>query len=386
MEQFSSTFENMKGTTLSKYLTWLPVLFCLQANAQVYKGTIGKYPIVFEIMQDEYHDYQARYYYTSSKAEIYLQAGKTKTDFFVEAGQVVSKKETFTLVASEKGKKLKGKWSNTPNKTLPVELTQVDPATVKLNKPYSSMVNLKKNQLFECMRINNLVFKKIKEENWYENTVLEWYDEPLSKISFFRIKSTDKAVDLDKLNKRLEEIHVDKVVAFVDCEGNGPRGGEYGFSGSLSYLSAQLISIYYTEGYYCGGAHPDGGGGGITIDLKTNKELALSHLYWFSDKSRYVENISDNQDENMNDFNETWAEVVKKHYPDKMTPAGMDDCDYSDPYNWSKYTWYLTQDGLFVGAYFPRVIRTCDLYEEWPVIPYKDLEKYRVNQKQYTLK
>jgi hypothetical protein len=356
------------------------LLLVIPLRAQVYKGTIDKYPVVFEIMQDDYFGYQARYYYTKVKSDIFL-SGKGQGPVFTTNEEDPAKRETFNL--KKEGKNLKGSWQKN-GKKLSVSLTLADPAKASCNYNTQALRDLKKEDLYGYLKLDNINFKAGKQEQW-DNTVFEWFTEPVTGISCFRIKSSNLFEDLKLINGFLLEFHLDQVAAYVSCIDGAPNGGEYSFDCKPVYLSKQLLSIYCTSGYYCGGAHPDAGGWGVTIDCSIVQPLNLSDLYWFDDRKNYVEGVTGNQDDNMSAFDETWNGIVKTHFPDNIGNEG-DDCYYGDPSIWSKSTWCLKKDGLYIGTFFPRAIRACEGDDSWPVIPYSDLEKYRVNQAKYILK
>lgn len=358
----------------------LVLLVVLPAQAQVYKGTIDKYNVVFEIMQDDYFGYQARYYYTRVKSDIFLSK-KDQAFVFQTNEEEPAKRETFTL--KKEGRNLKGSWQKN-GKKLAVNLAPADPAKATCNYNTTALQELKKEDLYGYLKLSQINFTPGREEQW-NSTALQWFTEPLTKISCFRIKSSGIVHDLEKVNRFLLELQLEQIAATLSCLDGAPNGGEYSFDCKPVYLSEQLLSVYCTSGYYCGGAHPDNGGWGITIDCSTARPLNLSDLYWFDDRKNYREGISGNQDDQMESFNETWIEIVKAHFPDDMGNE-EDDCYYGDPSLWTKSIWCLKNDGLYIGTFFPRANRACETDESWPVIPYQDLEKYRVNKTRYTLK
>ena len=63
-------------------------------------------------------------------------------------------------------------------------------------------------------------------------------------------------------------------------------------------------------------------------------------------------------------------------YPNEMQPAdgeaAEDQCDYTGTSVWDFHSWYLTEQGLYLGAYFGRAQRPCD-EPDWSVIPWQHL-------------
>jgi hypothetical protein len=269
------------------------------------------------------------------------------------------------------------------SKSLKVQLTLVDTSKVNSINKSKAFAELKKYDLYGYMKVLDFAFRKGEDQKWDENTTLTWYIDPLTKIKFFRIKLTNRTKNVTRINKLLEEYHLSQIRAYHECVDGAPFSGEYGFDASLTYLSEYIVSFHCTSGYYCGGAHPDGGEWGKTFDCNSLKELNLSDLYWFDDIKNYTENSTANQDDKMIGFDEVWHAIVKSHYGE--IKIDVNECEFT-PDVWSKYTFVLTKEGLHVGAYFPRVARNCDTGLDWPIIPYSKIEAYRVNKKRYSIK
>jgi hypothetical protein len=364
---------------MKKLFFYLACTFCSVVAAQVYRGTIDKYPIVFEIINDEYSDFDARYFYTKVRKDIFLKR-KNKNTFIFSDQQG---KETFTLEGNSQS--LSGTWAS-GDKKLAVQLTKVDPATLKNSYQSKELETMKTEETYSFLKTENITLTKVKEEAWDKWTIIEWMKEPVSGMEFPRIKSSQKIKNIDALNKLLTEKHMEQIASYFSCiSGSRTVPGEYSFSCSVAFISDQLISVRNNASYYCGGAHPDFSSWGLTIDHVNMKELHLSDLYWFDDKKKYNSNTSKNQDDNMSQFGQIWNELVKKHFPEEMKPKAGDDCSYNDPEIWSSYSWLLTPEGLLIGSYFARVMRACDTFDNWPVISYKDLDNYRVNKEKYKL-
>lgn len=353
--------------------------------SQVYEGTVGKSPVVFEFIQDEFKRMDARYFYKKFKGDIRLSKSTSDAgivSYCTDNADQTKTAECFIFKSKPGNKLVSGTW-NKGTKSLEVKLSLIDTAKLKPLIKSKHFDELKKFNLYGFMKILDMTFKPDGEQKWDESTTLSWLKDPYSGIRFFRIKLTSKTKNVTRVNQLLEDYHLRQVKEFHQCIDGAPYGGEYGFSGELTYLSESLISFHCFSGYYCGGAHPDGGEWGMTYDCNSLKELSLSHLYWFSDKKTYVEGVPDDQDQNMSDFEETWHSIVQEQYGEFKNES--DDCQF-EPNVWSKYTFVLTKEGLHIGAYFPRVARNCDTGLEWPIVPYAKIDQYRVNKKRYYLK
>lgn len=345
------------------YLLLLSVPAFVQA--QVYKGTIDKYPIVFEVIAEPHFDFNARYYYTKVKENIFLQSDEKEKMVFHSVSKEM-KAETFRL--KKEGKTLKGTWTK-DGKKLAINLALVDTAKVTSNYKTKALSQLKKEELYSYLKLEQIRFNKDREET-FDGTLLEWYTEPLSKISCFRIKSSDKIKNIEGVNRFLRERHIEEIISGISCGSDAVLGGGYEMTCKPVFISAQLLSVYFQSGYYCGGVHPDFDSWGVTVDCQSLKKLELKDLYHFGE-----------------DFKTSWRDIVKAHFPNDMGSEEEEEgnCNYNDTDVWGEYDWCLTKTGLHVGAYFARSMRSCDTGLDWPIIPYKNLVKYRVHKEKYKL-
>lgn len=335
-------------------------------QAQIYRGTIDRFPVIFQVSEDEYNDYAARYYYLSSKINIMLYwMNDDSTVLETRAGKD-GQKEEFRL--RQTGNKLTGTWRYR-NKTLNVNLV------------YDTTLSSYSDPKFEGMKM-----QKLGDENYDASTVLTWYKEPITGIECFRVKSSTKIRDIKKMNAFLKRQHMDAVQESIRCVDGSPHGGEYNASCRISFLSNELMSLVWSEGYYCGGAHPDGGEKAVTVDVNTLRQINLRDLYWISTEG--YQQIDD--DYNMPGFNSTWQALLNKQYPGEYPRhTSVDENGSGCIYNadaWSNSTWYLTPAGLYMSSFFPRVARCCDTSNGDPYVSYKLLEKYRVKTNMYVLK
>src|SRR6185436_10572292 len=77
-----------------------------------------------------------------------------------------------------------------------------------------------------------------------------------------------------------------------------------------------------------------------------------------------------------NDVLGPWlASRMVKLYPKEVAPTDEDGCDYTDPEVWKFVSWYVLDDGLYLGPSFARVIRMCE-YPEWSVLPWQDVARH----------
>jgi len=338
------------------------------AYSQVYQGTIGKYPIVFELVsEDEGYQYQARYYYTKVKTDIFLNRAAENANVYYTHADDASIRETFKLKILDK--KISGTWSQGNNK-LNISLNQVDTSQLAPAKTSTALQELRSTDIYGYLKLHDIGFTKTKEEKWDATTTLEWYKEELTQVEFFRIKSSTYLKDPSKINHLLREKHIEEVVNAISCILGSPGPGEYYFSGKLTYLSSSLISVYYQVNNMCYGARAWLSLGGITMDCASLQPLQLHDLFWLKDTEA---------------SKTAWHTLVKTHYAEDMEMKSDDQCNYDDINVWNMGKWVLTKQGLHIDSYLHTNPHCSPDENEWPVVPYKDLVKYRVNKEKYVL-
>ena len=346
-----------------------------QEQPTTLEGKIDKYPIVMEV--DIFDSIcSIKYFYTNQLKDILLEGsidskGKIKVVTDDRRDNNINK-EQFELTKTSSG--YSGVWIS-GKKRLPVILKETDVA--KYRNPHQHLLKIK-----ELRETDTYNFIKTASFNFvldstsiYGNVQLSWYHEKYSGIIFPRIKNGYSIQVLEKINSILLEKHLLESMYSLECA-SGPDG-EYYLTAEYIFSNKDLLSMNISVGYYCGGAHPDFGSEGLNFDTHTGELLKLDNLFWFTNTKPPEEGSS-----NWSDYRDTFStkvvEIFKKLYPEQMKPVdenSEDDCDYLDEYVWRFPNWYFTDKGLYLGAVFARVARSCDS-PEWSVIPYKLLKKY----------
>ena len=339
------------------------------------EGKIDKYPIVMEI---QIYDSACtiKYFYTNQLKDILLEGtidtkGKIKV-VTNDRGNNNINKEQFELTKTSSG--YSGVWIS-GKKRLPVTLKETDVAKYKNQHQHLLKIKeLRETDTYNFIKTASFNFV-LDSTSIYGNVQLSWYHEKYSGIIFPRIKNGYSIQVLEKINSILLEKHLLESMYSLECA-SGPDG-EYYLTAEYIFSNKDLLSMNISVGYYCGGAHPDFGSEGLNFDTHTGELLKLDNLFWFTN-TKPPEEGSSNWSDYRDTFSTNVVQIFKKLYPEHMKPVdenSEEDCDYLDEYVWRFPNWHFTDKGLYLGAVFARVARSCDS-PEWSVIPYKLLKKY----------
>jgi hypothetical protein len=356
----------------------LYTLIVLAQGPTLLKGKIGSYPIIMELSSIDDTVANAKYFYESKRKDIELNGSITK-DGVIDVVCYNNFEERF----DDKSEKLQlkrtidgytGTWSTT-KKALPVRLYFFSIDTVKNRfAGYANIQMLEKEDPLDYVRTAAFQFVKdsVSRMNGFD---LDWYHEKHSGVELFRLRKPNMTEAIIKTNERLEEAQVEESNYCLSC--TSPRT-ETEFDQSINhiFISAGVMSVNIFTSYDCGGAHPDFGSRSLNVDLTTGAALRLDDVLWFGGIKRLKEDSDEWFAYRDSVFAPKVVALLKQMYPEEMeVDTNEDGCDYNDPEVWNFPNWYFTDKGLYLGAIFSRVSRSCD-EPEWPVIPYNIVKKY----------
>jgi hypothetical protein len=348
-------------------------LFTLQARADdvdaVFQGTIGKYPIVMHLWGGE-GTANATYFYTRFKQDINVRGDYDGASAHLSSDGTG---EQFTL--SRNGTGYRGTFKAKQGAALPVVLTPV--AAGSVSDPRPDLGFTKTVDDYAKLRLTGITFVAGKKETVDGKYVIQWYSEPLTKLAMFRVVAGYSTDAMASMNRILEREHYMEVDAFLGCAGFDGGNGTDESSMASYFLNERWVSYSWSSSWTCeGAAHPDFGMTGTTIDARSGKEVSLEDILWLGSGAKPAERSDAWFAYRSKVFAPAVVALFKKLYPQNMKGGDGDDgCDYSNPDVWDFGVWYLTPKGLYLGAYFARVERSCD-NPDWSVIPYGTLKKY----------
>ena len=320
----------------------------------------------------------ARYFYETKRKDIELN-GIIRKDGLISVvyynnyeKKFDSRSEKLELKKTKNG--YTGTWS-TIQKQLPVNLYffSIDDIKNPFSK-YSYVQKMKTESPLDYVRTAGLQFIKdsISKKNGY---YLDWYHEKYSGIQLFRLRKENMTEAIKKINEQLQEVQVTQSNGYLTCVSSRTET-EYNQGIDHIFLNTDLLSVNISTSYYCGGAHPDFNFSALNFDLSTGTPLKLDDIIWFGKTKPPQEHSPEWYRYRDSVFAPKIVALLQQLYPVQMKSTEDEDgCNYADPEVWDFPNWYFTNKGLYLGAYFARVTRSCD-EPEWSIIPYTILKNY----------
>lgn len=326
----------------------------------VYSGTFGKSDVVVELKASG-EDVWGRYFYRRHRFDIPLSGAWKDGQLLLQAPNTDG-----TLTLRKDGKGLSGELVTRTKKRLAATLKPVEANIVPV------LPNL---ELYDALQLDGLKLQRGKAFR-QDGRDLRTYREPVSGMSLFRIESGYPVDALGRLNANLERQHWAEVSAWFSCTGfDGGTGMDISEVRAI-WLSGDFVSYAWNSSWSCAGAaHPDFGVQGHTYDVRTGRELDLDDVLHFGDAPVPAPDSDAFYTYRSDVFGPAIVKLMRRLHPGEMPAEGArpsedsDECDYGDPDVWDFPSWYLTKDGLYLSAIFPRVNRACDS-PDWSVIPW----------------
>jgi hypothetical protein len=378
----------LKG--LLRLAPYAAALFTLISTAhaeegrRVFTGTLGKMPIVVELNTTQQDEVTGRYFYEKYHRDLELSGSlQDRTLNLVEGNnRYGDDKPLPTLKLEETANGWRGEWQSPQGKKLPVKLAEAKlPAPTSATLPF--IAALPNGEPYEYLRLQGLKLKPVKKEN-FMGYDLQWWTEPETKISLFSVESGLSKDDQQRVNQQLLGRLWNEVISYHSCQLRGGENVEFMQQAEPKMISPAVVSLNISTSYYCGGAHPDFGDSPLNIDVKTGHPLSLEDVLWVGEGKPLLHAERDSLGDKPLSEAESDARyryvskelvpwVIKQFtalYPTEMKkPAQDDDCDFTDESIWGTSPWYFTDKGLYLGAYFARVQRSCDS-PDWSILPY----------------
>ncbi|MDH1256588.1 MULTISPECIES: hypothetical protein [Pseudomonas] len=357
---------------------------------RVFTGTLGKMPIVVELNITQQDEVTGRYFYEKYHRDLPLSGALQNSTLTLTEGnnRYGDDKPLSTLELEETGSGWQGEWKSPQGKKLPVKLIEA-----RLTAPTSStlpfIAALPYSEPYEYLRLQGLKLKPAKKEN-FMGYDLQWWTEPETKISLFSVESGLSKDDQQRVNQQLLGRLWSEVISYHGCQLQGGENVEFMQQVQPKMISPAVVSLNVSTSYYCGGAHPDFGDSPLNIDVKTGHPLSLEDVLWVGEGKPLLHAERDSlgdeplsKDESNARYQYVSKElvpwVIKQFtalYPTEMkTPTGDDDCNFQDESIWGTSPWYFTEKGLYLGAYFARVQRSCDR-PDWSILPYSLVKQH----------
>jgi hypothetical protein len=384
----------LKG--LLRLAPYAAALFTLISSAQaddgrrVFTGTLGKTSIVVELNTTQQDEVTGRYFYEKYHRDLALSGSLQDSTLNLVEGnnRYGDDKPLPTLKLEETADGWQGEWQSPQGKKLPVKLSEAklpapDSATLPL------IAALRNGEPYEYLRLQGLRLKPTKKEN-FMGYDLQWWTEPETKISLFSVESGLAKDDQQRVNQQLLGRLWNEVISYHSCQLDGGENVEFMQQAEPKMISPAVVSLNISTSYYCGGAHPDFGDSPLNIDVKTGHPLSLEDVLWVGEGKPLLHAERDSLGDKPLSSDESNAryQYVSKElvpwviqqftalYPTQMKkPTQEDDCNFTDESVWGASPWYFTAKGLYLGAYFARVQRSCDR-PDWSILPYSVVRQH----------
>ncbi len=384
----------LKG--LLRLAPYAAALFTLISTAhaeegrRVFTGTLGKMPIVVELNTTQQDEVTGRYFYEKYHRDLELSGSLQDSTLNLVEGnnRYGDDKPLPTLKLEETANGWRGEWQSPQGKKLPVKLAEAKlPAPTSATLPF--IAALPNGEPYEYLRLQGLKLKPVKKEN-FMGYDLQWWTEPETKISLFSVESGLSKDDQQRVNQQLLGRLWNEVISYHSCQLQGGENVEFMQQAEPKMISPAVVSLNISTSYYCGGAHPDFGDSPLNIDVKTGHPLSLEDVLWVGEGKPLLHAERDSLGDKPLSEAESDARyryvskelvpwVIKQFtalYPTEMKkPAQDDDCDFTDESIWGTSPWYFTDKGLYLGAYFARVQRSCDR-PDWSILPYSVVKQH----------
>lgn len=333
------------------------------------RGTIGDRNVGVQI--DHFSEVvYLKYFYQDERVNIILKGQADSTSFFFENEYYNGQNDRPQVMRLKhlKDESWSGDWI-AGNDTIAVFLKPIVKEEISPKCKSSFLSSL---DPYGYLRTSDLVFEDVGESTIGEQQLI-WVREPISGIEFFRIAEPSKGV-MSELQHKLTAQHLIMVENYFEC-------GTYGFSGSykvevdVHFIDEHYLSYSVDNTYGCFSEKVNQKTDHYTIDIGTGKTLSLDDIIYLGEGTVPRANSSDWFKYRREEFSPFVINQLKKLYPTAF--ESKEGCDVSNTKAWQQPSWYLTQQGLYLGANFPGIDRSCN-GQGWSIIPYKKLKKYFV--------
>lgn len=377
---FNVTKQMLRYTALSlksfsksyRFITIFLFLICsgtIFGQTHSFSGTIGKYPIYFQ-MTIEGSKVDGVYFYKNKLVDLSL-SGTYKSGMITltssdEYGADVADPETFKFKWPNKA--IQGSWSK-KGKQLPLKLNAL--TAKETGSPKCSNPHLQKSDLADLTKVKIGLFrlKEVDSVRYLDHIKIRHFEEVLTGITLFRIDSGMVAGKQKDANSYLEYLQISEFLEALSCAAYSTFGSDYDYGISDLSLSNELMCFSVFKTYFCGGAHPNEENYGVNYNLNTKEKLSASDFVIPEKETAFDDRVY------------TYlAKVNPELFEEEQrgeSSSVYTDCNYhrKDLWQISSCEFVLTSEGIEMLPSFAHYASFC-LYPEWAVIPYSELEDF----------
>ena len=358
-----------------------------ESGKHVYIGTLGKTPIVLEVITDN-EDVGGRYFYQKYRKDLMLIGKKEGETLVLDESAPRDPQDALrpTIRLQPKADGWYGEWRSPEGKVLKVDLQQARIAPAPADTvPF--LVTLRDQSPYEYLRLQGLKLRKGKTENFMGHA-LQWWIEPGSETTLFEVVSGYTAAQRQRINQQLMGRLWQEVAGKFDCAASG---GETFYAQTVEplWIGPSTLSVSIATEYSCGGAYTDENDMPLNLDVSSGNTLTLEDVLWLGQgrplhyERQYndVMPSSESYETYSKYRTETLApwllQQLSALYPDQMktTTEREDGCIYGDEQPWKFPSWYFTESGIKLVPSFPHISSMCR-YTEFSVLPYELIRQH----------
>ena len=254
----------------------------------VFKGFIGKYPILMELNISD-NDVTGRYAYHNRLIAIHLEGKGLHhlTEFKLpprldnwEEAEAYELEASATFSGELINERYQGEWMQVGRKMgLAFNLVQIKP----------SQRDEESESIFDSLIRQQMSFNPIAKSMVHSDNhilVTQNYIEPITRNTLPRFITMGDDDAKVKINEFLEEEHARDVQTSLWCLAEGYTDPSDSVGHKLEdsqliveYYAPPLLELSFSGSFYCGGAHPSNVYSVINIDTESGEELELTSLF-----------------------------------------------------------------------------------------------------------
>ncbi len=249
-----------------------------------------------------------------------------------------------------------------------------------LRHPFLEVIKKYEIDPYTALRTKDLEFAPVSEQKISKKGTINWVEDNLAHITFFRIADyPNGSPSLDSINQLLIAKHLKYILEAFTCnDGQGRENFKASFEVHL--LNAALLSFTATIGTDCFNTGMSYVNYNETYRIDTAKEVHLEELLYMGPPP--LESLKEGSREwtqyRYTVFGPQVLSLLKGLYPQKMETTAADDCDYADVSGWQFPSWHLSPQGLWLGNKSPMLSYNCH-EPKWAVLPWKYIKVNLIN-------
>lgn len=311
----------------------------------------------------------AKYYFMDEKKDIFLKGKCDSTSCVFNRMGWDQKKGKELITETFKIHELpdhtwEGEWKDNKRKRIKVKLYRIEKDSIHHN---FSGAFLEKLDPYSYLRSSDVIFEPTGKTDKINGVEIEWRKEPNTGISIFRFKNGLNEEHKESGNEFLDSLHLKEFENYCTCTSLS-YPGEYAFSSTPTYADPRLCSFKSSTSMDCQGNYKSHQESYITFSLRDKKQITIDQFLSFGETKFPAPESTEWYQYRYKSFGTKLRNVLSQVHENKLQSSSAS-CDYTNEKAWQFPNWYMSPEGVHVGAVFPGVDRSCD-QGGWFVLPY----------------